>query len=563
MRYQALVAMLLLSLLPNPTGAAPPETALGDLSKVGAVDFPTSCDPRVQPEFERGVALLHSFFYAEARRVFTAITEQDPACAMAHWGVAMTWYHPIWTPPTEEEMKAGLAAVERAERAGAKTERERDYIAAIASFYRAAPAAASGPVEQSCHGPTDPASRKRIYTEALARLHDRHPGDPEAAAFYSLGLIKANPTPDEISIQLKAAAILESLWKKYPDHPGVVHYLIHAYDYPSLATRGLPAADRYAQIAPWVPHALHMPSHIYTRLGMWGPSIASNSASSRAAQAYAAKYHPDAASFEDLHALDYLVYAHLQRAEDAKAKAIVDSVAAIRKSYPEADFVVAYAVGAIPARYALERHAWQEAASLPAPAEGLVGRFPFDAAHVEFARALGRVRTGDLDGARRALARMIELRDATTDARFQYFRRQMELQRLAASGWLAQAEGHDDEALALLLYAADQEDALGKNPVSPGNIYPIRELLGDLLLEMKRPAEALTHYERSLEINPGRFTGAYGAGRAAELSGKSDVARKHYEELLELARAGDGKRPELDHAKAFQEGESKKASLKS
>jgi hypothetical protein len=527
---------------------AVPAPALGDLSKVGKVDFPTSCSTAAQPEFLRGVALLHSFFYAEARRVFAAVAEREPSCAMAHWGVAMTWFHPLWAPPSEEEIKAGLAAVEQAEAAPPATRRERDYIAAIATLYRAPlDAAAEGTLVQSCHGVAVSTVRRAEYVEALARLHRTYPDDGEAAAFYALSLLKPNPSPDDVAIHLQAAGILETLWTQNRDHPGVVHYLIHAYDYPPIAQRGLAAADHFAAIAPWVPHVLHMPSHIYTRLGMWEKSLASNRASAAAARAYGAQHHPGKTWFEELHALDYMVYAHLQRGDDAEARAIVEQIAAVRETAPETDFAVAYAVGAVPARYALERHAWQEAAVLPRPAAHLVERFPFDAAHVEFARAVGQVRLGNIDGAKQALARIEELGEASTDPRAAYFRRQLEIQQRAIAALIANAEGRSEEALAALRSAADEDDLLGKHPVSPGNIYPVRELLGDLLLELDRPDEALLAFEQSLTLNPGRLSALGGAANAADRAGNRQAARRHYQQLL--AQAGHSARPQVAAAR--------------
>jgi tetratricopeptide (TPR) repeat protein len=294
-----------------------------------------------------------------------------------------------------------------------------------------------------------------------------------------------------------------------------------------------------------------MPSHIYTRLGMWRKSIDGNLASARAAREYARKYHPDAANYNELHALDYLEYGYLQTAQDGKAREVAGQLARITKTYPEVDFAVAYAAGAIPARFVLERQAWQEAASLAPPHQALVEKFPFDAAHVEFARALGRVRTGDLAGARQAMAKMKDLRDASTHPGAAFFRRQLELQSIAVAGWIAWAEDRHDEALALLRYAADEEDALGKHPVSPGAIVPIRELLGDLYLELNRPAESLAAFERSLVLNPGRYRAIAGAARAAERAGRTEIARDRYRQLLDLAKDGDGQRPEMAQAKAF------------
>jgi hypothetical protein len=465
----------------------------------------------------------------------------------------MTYYHPIWAPPAPAEMDSGRQAIGKAMAIGARTERERDYVAALDAFY-ATPAAPGGTVGQSCHGPGGGHTPRAIaYTKAMERVHAKYPRDDEAAAFYALALLGSAPASDPtLANQLAAAAILEELWKTNRDHPGVAHYLIHAYDFPPLAPRGLEAARAYASIAPWVPHALHMPSHIFTRLGLWQEGIDANLASAEASRAYARKYHPGAASFEELHALDYLVYAYLQTEQDAKAKALVDHVAAMRKTYPETDFVAGYALGAIPARYALERRAWAEAAALAMQHAELPGwtRFPFDEGHIQYARALGSAHLGDEAGARAALDRMAVLRDAVTDPRFEYFKAHLDLERAAVTAVLAY-RASPDEAIARLRDTADAEDRLGKHPVSPGAILPVRELLGDALLEAKRPAEALTAFEASLAIYPGRFAGLYGAARAAELAGKKDVARRRYTELLTSTRGGDGRRPELAHARSF------------
>jgi tetratricopeptide (TPR) repeat protein len=411
--------------------------------------------------------------------------------------------------------------------------------------------AKAAPVEQTCHGPTTADAGRAAFGAALEELHRKYPNDPEAAAFYALSLIKSNPLPEDLPTQRKAAGILEPLWRDHRNHPGIVHYLIHAYDHPTLAEHGLSAANHYAEIAPWVPHALHMPSHIYTRLGMWEASIGSNSASAEAARAYGAKHHPGTTYFEELHAIDYLVYAHLQRGEDAAARRLVEQVTRVESTYPEVDFVVAYAVGAVPARFVIERQAWDEAVALKPPAPGVLARFPFNSAHVEFARALGQVHRRDLDGARATRERIAQLHAASTDPRFAYFRRQLEIQQLALGGLIAQAEGRTDEAIALLRYAADEDDVLGKSPVSPGNLIPVRELLGQLMLDLGRPAEALAAFERSLELNPGRFNALDGAARSAEAAGRPDAARDHYRRLVALAAAGDDSRPALARARSY------------
>jgi tetratricopeptide (TPR) repeat protein len=543
---------------PSPAADPQPAPRLGDLGKVGTVEFPTSCDPSVQPEFNRALALLHSFFYEEARRVFTEVAGRDPDCAMAYWGVAMTYYHPIWTAPDKSEFEAGLAAVEKALAAPKQGERESEFIRALAAYYKAVDVAEGRSEEAapSCHGPArlDHSGRAACYLRELEGLANRRPQDVEAAAFYALQLVATSPPGDPALGQpRKAGEILEKWFGKRPDHPGLAHYLIHSYDYPPLAARGLPAAQAYAAIAPGVPHALHMPSHIFTRLGMWKGTIASNLASAEAARQYAARYHPDAASFEELHALDYLVYGYLQTAQDRKAKQVLDRLREIRKTHPQTDFVVAYAFGAIPARYALERREWKEAASLSRTPMPFWDKFPFAEGHVAFARAVGAAHLGKVDAARAAAERLRELAGAAMDPRFRYFADQMEIQRQAALGLIALAAGKKEEAVGILREAAGREDALGKHPVSPGAMLPVRELLAEALLEAGKPTEALEQYEASLAIYPGRFNGLYGAGLAAERAGKEELTRKHYGQLLDMTKEGDGLRPELARARAHLE----------
>ncbi|HET9235573.1 MAG TPA: hypothetical protein VFP10_15735 [Candidatus Eisenbacteria bacterium] len=540
----------------NAARAGSPE--LGDLGKVGSVHFPTSCDPAVQQEFERGVALLHSFFYDEARRIFMSVAEKDPECAMAHWGVAMTYYHPIWTAPDSSELAQGRAAVERALKATKKNDRERGFIHAMEAFYMGVDDPQGASVgAPSCHALTglDPKGRAACFRREMERVAAHNPEDTEAAAFFALSLLGTAPPGDPLlANQTKAAEILESRYAKEPNHPGLAHYLIHTYDYPALATKGLPAANAYAAMQPWVPHALHMPSHIYTRLGMWKETIASNAASAEASRKYAAQFHPGAASFEELHALDYLVYAHLQRAEDEEAKEILHHVTSIKRTHPETDFVVAYAFGAIPARYALERRAWKEAATLQVRPMPFWNRMPFAEGLIMYARAVGAAKSGDKKTAESAARRLGELSTLSKDPRFKYFAEQMEVQRQAAVALLAVADGRREEGVAALRTLAAREDSLGKHPVSPGALLPIRELLGEVLLESGRAEEALTEYEASLRIYPGRFNGLSGAAQAAEKAGKKDVARRYSQQLIDLAGGGDGQRPELAHAKEFLAG---------
>jgi len=533
-------------------GAATP--APGDLRQAGKVDFPVSCGQDAQPEFTRGVALLHSFFYEEARRAFSSALEKDPKCAMAQWGIAMTWWHPIWTPPTPDEMRAGKAAIEQAMKMETKTDRERGFITALNVYYNTPESSTATQVGQSCHGPVGPRDRVVAYERAMRQLYDKFPNDFEVEAFYAFAVLAvgyATPTDTTLSKQLEAAALLEKLWKQNPNHPGVVHYLIHCYDYPDLAERGLAAARSYGSIAPWVPHALHMPSHIFTRLGMWDESIASNQASAEASRAYATMRHRDATEAEELHALDYMAYSYLQQAQDSKAKEIVDLAGKVRKTNPAMEFSAAYALASIPSRYALERNDWNAAATLNIPNLPHWSVFPFMEALIEYAHALGRAHTGDVDGARKAIARMEQLREETKDAKFDYFKQHLELQVQAASAWIDYAEGKKDQAIEILRRSAEVEDTLGKHPVSPGALVPIREQLGALLLELGRSKEAGEEFQAALKIYPGRFRGLYGAAFAAEQTGDKQNAERLYAKLASQTAKSDASRDELKRIRGY------------
>ncbi len=514
----------------------------GDLRGVGKVTFPITCAPDVQPDFARGVALLHSFFYEEARRIFTSVAERDPKCAMAQWGIAMTWWHPIWTPPTPDEMRAGKAAIEKAMSMKADTEREHGFITALNTYYNTPDSSSAAPVGQSCHGPVGPRDRVIAYEKAMRQLRDKHPDDFEVQTFYAFAVLAtgyATPNDTSLSKQLEAAGMLEKLWKQDANHPGVVHYLIHSYDYPQFAKRGLAAAQNYDDIAPWVPHALHMPSHIFTRLGMWDESEA-----------------------EELHALDYMAYSYLQEAQDAEAKKIVDIAAKVKKTNPELEFSAAYALAAIPTRYAFERNDWAAAANLSIPNLPHWSSFPFMEALIEYGHALGRAHTGDVEGARKAIARMQQLRDTTKDTKFDYFKSHLDLQMQAASAWVAAAEGKRNDAIDMLRRAADSEDTLGKHPVSPGAFVPIREQLGTLLLETGQPKEAQREFEAALKIYPGRFRGLYGAAQAAELAGDNENASRYYTKLAAQTSKAGGSRQELNHVREFLSAQAKAADSK-
>jgi tetratricopeptide (TPR) repeat protein len=528
---------------------------VGDLGEVGTVEFPTSCDPAVQKEFERGLALLHSFFYDEARRVFESVAAKDPECAMAHWGIAMTHYHPIWVAPDSAALGAGQAAVTRALAAKKTSAREEAYVRAVEAYYTGLDDPdPNAEVAPSCHGPglADPKGRAACFKREMEKTAAAYPEDVNASAFYALALLATAPPGDPaLANQKQAAAILEKWYEAKRNHPGLAHYLIHSYDYPPLANRGLPAATAYASIAPEVPHALHMPSHIFTRLGMWPETIESNLASADAAHRYGAVHHPGAASHEELHALDYLAYGYLQTAQDQKARDVLDRLGTIHKTHPEVDFAAAYAFGAIPARFALERRQWKEAAALEKHPMSFWGQLPFAEGHIAFARAVGAARSGDFAAAVESADRLGELAATVDVTRFRYFADQMGIQERAARGLIAFEKGEHEEGVRILREAAALEDSLGKHPVSPGAMLPARELLAEALLESGKPVEALAEFEASLALYPARFNGLYGAARAAAQAGRMAEARRYSEHLLAMTGVGDGARPEIAELKAL------------
>jgi tetratricopeptide (TPR) repeat protein len=520
---------------------APPHAGHQTSSQVGTVNFAVSCEAEAQQLFNRGVAWLHSFEYEEAERTFLRAAEADPRCAMSHWGVAMSNYHPLWAPPTPAELDKGRTAIARASALGGRTARERDYIAALSTFYAAG-------------APSDHRSRSFAYADAMERLHRRYPRDSEGAVFYALALIATGTMEQDgrYARETRAAAILNRVMARTPDHPGVAHYLIHSFDYPPLARLALPAARRYAGIAPASAHAQHMPSHIFTRLGLWGEAISSNLAAQAAARSYAAAHRMPGAWDEQLHAMDYLVYAYLQAGQDDEALAVLQNLNGIERVDPP-NFKVAYASTAIPARFALERRQWREAASLSLSPNTLRlvpwPRFRWAEAYVHLARAVGAARTGNVEQARSEVAILQDIRGALTAAPGEYdWGTQVDIQRRIAAAWLAAAEGRREDALQLARSAADLDDSSEKHPVTPGAVLPAREQLGELLLELERPAEALVEFEAALSRAPNRFVAVYGAARAARLSGDPRKARQHYARLVE-GRAGA--RPELLEARSY------------
>jgi hypothetical protein len=495
---------------------------------LGKVSFPTSCDPKVQPAFERAVAMLHSFWYSAGEKAFRDVLKDDPQCAIATWGIAsILMSNPLAgqgaSPKGAEQAQA---AIDEGRRVGAKTERERGYIEAVAAYYQDF---ATRPEKER------QASRAKAY-EALAQ---RYPADDEAQIFYALYTAGTQTQADQTyAAYLKAAAILEDEFKKYPDHPGVAHYLIHSYDAPPIADKGLIAARRYATIAPDAPHALHMPSHIFTRVGSWQESAATNARSREVAKA---GNEPD----EAYHASDYMVYADLQLARDAEARRAIDE--AMKVGGASSRFVAPYAIAAMPARYAFERGAWQEAAKLQ-PAGGT---YPFVESITYFARSVGAARSGDLAAARKDAEQLESFHQALLTAKNTYWATEVEIQRLAAAGWIALGEGKSEEALKFMRAAADLEDRNEKHIVTPGRIVPARELLGEMLLEVKQPDAALKEFEASQRREPNRFRNYLGSARAAEMAGDRAKAAGYYQKLVTLAKDADTARPELVSAKKF------------
>jgi hypothetical protein len=499
---------------------------VGD-ERLGTVDFPISCSAAAQAEFNRAVAILHSFYYPDALKGFNRVVEIDPDCAIGYWGIAMSSWYPLWYPPGKDALLQGSAALERAGKAATRTEREQEYISAIAMFYRDADT-------------RDHRTRAVAYEKAMEQLYRHYPEDGEAGAFYALALqATADPDDKTYANQLKSGEILEKLYAEQPNHPGAAHYLIHAYDYPELASRALDAARHYGQIAPAMPHALHMPSHTFIVLGLWDESIDSNLAANAAARKLGWVQ-------EELHTMDYLVYAYLQIGQERAALDVKERIAAI-KAAEKHTLAMDYAIAAAPARYALERRRWSEAAGLtPTPST-----FGAAQALTLYARALGAARNGAVNQAEEDLRKLTQVRDALLSGKQPYWAKQVDLQRQTASAWLSLAKGNREEALRLMRAAVEIEDSSYKNPVMPAYVLPARELLADLLLELNQPEPALLEYEASLRAVPNRFNSLYGAARAAQQTGNMEKARRYYSELLQSCGKADAERSELRQAKRF------------
>ncbi|MGA7218794.1 MAG: hypothetical protein WBX38_10790 [Candidatus Sulfotelmatobacter sp.] len=500
-------------------------------TQLGTVTFPVSCTPEVQKPFERGVALLHSFWYEEAQKEFQQIAADDPHCAMAHWGIAMSLWHQLWNQPDAKVIQHGLDEVHEAKTTdGPATAREKAYIAAISDFY--------GNSKKMNHD-----ARAKAYSDAMKKVYESYPEDREAAVFYALSLLASGPHDDPTFANRKqAAAILEKLFATEPDHPGVAHYLIHAYDKPQLAQLGLPAARRYAQIAPAAPHALHMPSHIFARVGLWQDDINSNLASIAATRKTAAMHM--GGEGHQFHAMDFLFYAYMQSGRDADARALIEEIRAMPNKkddmYGEGFDPHAAALAHLTALYPIEMHDWQAAAALtPTQVTGTA-----EESTIYWARAIGSAHLRKPEDVRRDLAAIDSIHKKLA-AEKSDFADGVEGDRKEVQAWLAFAEGKDDDAVEALRPIADKEDSLGDEPEG----IPAREMIADMLLEAKRPQQALAEYQTDLKLNPNRFDGLYGAAQAAEAAGKQADASEYYAMLLKVCDGSNSNRPELSHAK--------------
>jgi tetratricopeptide (TPR) repeat protein len=507
--------------------------------RFGEVQFAIEGPAALKEEFNLGVKLLHSFEYDEAEKVFARIIDLHPDCAMAYWGVAMSNFHPLWAPPSGEELDKGTKALAIAKAIPGKPGKEANYIEALASFYNE-------------WNKSDHRSRCLRFEKAMENLHAKYPADKEAAVFYALALTAAaDPTDHSFVKQKKAGDLLNSLYPNEPNHPGIVHYIIHTYDSPELAELALPAARRYASVAPSSAHALHMPSHIFTRLGLWDESISSNIASVNNAQCYAKASGIQGHWDEELHGLDYLVYAYLQKGENNMAKKQWDYVKGMEKVEP-LNFKVAYAFAAIPSRYLLENRLWSEAAGLKVDYAGVNWKkFPWQNAIIHATRLMGSVNTGALVKARSELSELRQLYDELLKQKNSFQANQVMVKIKTGEAWISFREGNKVKALALMNEAADMEEKAEKHPVTPGEVIPAREYLADMLLQMNEPARALEMYEADLKKSRNRFNGLYGAGLAAEKSGNLTKALAYYKSLVSSAKAEGNERKELIAAKHF------------
>ena len=509
-----------------------------DGSSLGSVDFPTSCTKEAEAQLHKGLALLHHMNYTNAELVFLSAAETDPECAMAYWGAAMTYVHPLWPDTISPEKRAaGQELLEQASSAVHSSDRETAYVVALKGYY------------EGDHRREK--ERLKSFLEGWSSVHANHPDDTEAALFHALALLANAAAEDKTyANQIQAGEMLKEVLGRIDRHPGAHHYTIHAYDFPPLAEQALDIARRYDELAPENTHALHMTSHIFTRLGLWPESIEFNE---RGAAAASKRTPSGQISLHYLHALDYLAYAHLQMANDDAAKSVLEGIMALEPPYQDHS-VTAYAFAAIPARLVLERHDWDDAAKLKSrwPSEVRWDAYPYLDAIPHFARAMGAIKTGDLAEAKRVIDVLVRLEEAAAALDSAYdWGIQVAIQRVAAQSWLAYESGDVETGLNLGRKAAEMEASTEKNPVTPGEVLPAQELYGDMLLAAGRFKEAIAAYVTALGRSPNRFNSLYGAGRAAEAAGDSEKATSFYQRLIDVSAEGVRSRPELDHARTY------------
>jgi hypothetical protein len=515
------------------------ELLLCSTESFGEVTFSLSCNYETRETFDLALSLLHSFEYAEAEKAFVKVIDMDPDCAMAYWGVSMSIFQSLWMQSDLSYLTKGKKLLEIAHKLP-KSDLEKDYLDAINIFY-------------TDWESIDKATRKIMYEKKMEELYNKHKGDTEAAVFYALSILAAaDPNDKSYTRQKKSGKILEDLFTKKPNHPGIAHYIIHNYDYPELAEKALPTARRYAGIAPASAHAQHMPSHVFTRLGLWDESISSNISSASSANCYGEKVNPDATWGAEIHAVDYLVYAYLQSGNNQEANEYLKETQAITAVFPKQDFASAYALTAIPVRVALENKQWENAANLKLPSIDFTWEtLHWETAIMHFGKALGYSHIGNIKAAENELQTLESLHQNLLGDNNEYKAKQVNVQVHSAKAWVEFAKGNKKEALVFMKKAAYLESLTTKHPVTPGEVLPADELLGDLLLALNKPAAALEAYEVNLKGHPNRFNGVYGAAIAAKESGNQEKALTYFKALLKLTENSNSDRSEVKEAENF------------
>jgi len=515
------------------------ELLLCSTESFGEVNFSLSCSYETRATFDLALSLLHSFEYAEAEKAFVKVIDMDPNCAMAYWGVSMSIFQSLWMQSDLSYLEKGEKLIKLANKLP-KSDLEKDYLDAISVFYKDWES-------------IDKLTRQRMYEKKMEELYNKHEGDTEAAVFYALAIrAAADPNDKSYSRQKKSGKILEDLFVEQPNHPGIAHYIIHNYDYPELATKALSTARRYAEIAPASAHAQHMPSHIFTRLGLWDESINTNLNSASSATCYAESVNPTASWAQEIHAVDYLVYGYLQMGDNQKAAEQLKEMQEVKEVFPKDHFAATYALTAMPVRMALENKNWDQASKLKLPTIN----FPWENLHWEkamlhFGKALGYSHTADVKSAENELVSLETLHQSLLDSKEVYKAGQVNVQIHSAKAWIELAKGNNDDALNLMKTAAKLESETSKHAVTPGEVLPADELLGDMLLALNKPVEALEAYEVNLKGHPNRFNGVYGAAIAAKESDKNEKAAHYFSQLIELTKNSNSERPEIKEAKAF------------